>query len=511
MTPAAAASAPLLAMRGICKTFPGVRALDGVDFTVRAGEIHALLGENGAGKSTLIKVLTGVYRRDDGEMLLDGQPVTPQSPQHAQSLGISTVYQEVNLIPYLSVAENIYLGRQPRRWAWLAWWEIHRGATEALRRLDLDIDVSLPLSSYSIAIQQMVAVARALDVQARLLVLDEPTSSLDAAEVAQLFGVMRTLKERGLGIVFITHFLEQVYAISDRLTVLRNGRLVGEYETAALPRIELIAKMIGQDADTAARLTTQSATRPTAVKRELLLSATGVGRSGTLQPLDVRIDAGEVVGLAGLLGSGRSELARLLFGLEPADSGKTEIDGRPAKLTSPRRAIACGLGFCPEDRKADGIVPELSVRENIILALQARRGWLRPLSRRAQVRLARHYSQALSIATPDAEKPVGQLSGGNQQKVILARWLAAQPRLLILDEPTRGIDIGAKAEIEKLVATLCAEGMAILFISSELEEVVRNCQRVLVLRDRAKVGELAGDEIDLPAIMQRIAAHEHHG
>jgi len=505
------AEPPLLEMRGIGKLFPGVRALDNVDFTLHAGEIHALLGENGAGKSTLIKVLTGVYPRDAGEIRLVGEPIAPRAPQHAQTLGISTVYQEVNLIPYLSVAENIFLGRQPRRFGRIRWRDMNRRAAEALQRLDVRLDVTQALNSYSVAVQQMVAIARALDAAARVLVLDEPTSSLDAHETAELFAVMRRLKAQGLGIIFITHFLDQVYEVADRLTVLRNGQLVGTHATADLPRLALIGLMIGKDPTAVAELTARrGAGTGAAVAGRPLLRARGLSRRGALHTLNLDVSGGEVVGLAGLLGSGRTETVRLLFGIDRPDTGQVEIEGQAIRPGSPRRAIARGLGLCPEDRKADGIVPSLSVRENIVLALQARRGWLRRLSRAAQQELADRYIRALSIATPDAEKPVSELSGGSQQKVVLARWLAAQPRVLILDEPTRGIDVGAKAEIEKLVAELCGQGLAILFISSELDEVVRNCHRVLVLRDRARAGELRGDTVSTAAIMHLIAETADH-
>ncbi len=511
-TSAAPVDPPLLELRGIDKAFPGVRALDRVDFVLRAGEVHALLGENGAGKSTLIKVLTGVYPRDAGEIRLAGRPIHPRSPQHAVALGISTVYQEVNLIPHLSVAENIFLGRQPRRLGRIRWGDMNLRAAEALQRLDVHLDVTQPLASYAVAVQQMIAIARALDIEARVLVLDEPTSSLDVHETAELFAVMGRLKTQGLGIIFITHFLDQVYQIADRLTVLRNGQLVGQYAPADLPRLELIGLMIGKDPAAVSEMTARRGRVPAVpvTAGRPLLRVRGLGRAGTLAPLDLDVDRGEVVGLAGLLGSGRTETVRLLFGIDRPDRGHVEIDGCPLPRGSPRRAIACGLGLCPEDRKADGLIPSLSVRENIVLALQARRGWLRRLSRAAQRELADRYIRALSIATPDAEKPVSQLSGGNQQKVILARWLAAQPRLLILDEPTRGIDVGAKAEIEKLVAALCAQGLAILFISSELDEVARNCHRVLVLRDRAVAGELQGEKVSTPAIMHLIAETTDH-
>lgn len=497
--------APLLEMRGISKSFLGVKALREVDFTLRRGEIHALMGENGAGKSTLIKVLTGVYPRDGGRILFEGRELAPGSPQEAQAAGISTVYQEVNLIPGLSVAENIFLGRQPRRWGRINWKAINRRAGEALGRLGLKLDVTQPLSSHSIAIQQMVAIARALDISARLLILDEPTSSLDAQEAASLFAVMRRLKAEGLGIVFVTHFLEQVYEVADRITVLRNGRLVGEYETARLPRLELIGRMIGREAGEVSQMSAQRAPEEPAQARTPFLSARGLWRKNAIEPFDLDLAEGEVVGLAGLLGSGRTELARLLFGVDQPGGGSLAIDGRPARLRAPSQAIARGFGFCPEDRKADGIIPDLSIRENIILVLQARRGWLRRLPRRRQLELADRYIKALRIATPNADKPIKLLSGGNQQKVILARWLAAQPRLLILDEPTRGIDVGAKFEIARLIESLRREGMTLLLISSELEEVVQSSQRVVVLRDRRKLGELAGAQIDESTIMSTIA------
>jgi simple sugar transport system ATP-binding protein len=501
MTPA-----PLLALRGIVKAFPGVRALDGVDFTLRAGEIHALLGENGAGKSTLIKVLTGVHEADAGEILMEGRPIRPRSPMEAQRLGISAVYQEINLVPDLSVAENLLLGRPPMRFGMIDWRGMNRRAEEAVARLGIRLNVRRRLGDLSPALQQMTALARALQIQARVLVLDEPTSSLDAAEVRQLFEVMRRLKAEGLGIVFISHFLDQVYATADRLTVLRNGKLVGEYEAARLGRLELVALMLGRDVEEVRRMEQRHAPAAARAERAPLLRAEGIGRRGGIGPVDLSVRAGEVVGLAGLLGSGRTETARLLFGIDRARQGRLLIDDRPVTLGSPRAAIARGLGFCPEDRKTDGIVPGLSVRENLVLALQARHGAWRRLTRARQDALVERFVRALGIATPDADKPVEQLSGGNQQKVLLARWLAAEPRLLILDEPTRGIDVGAKAEIEKLVAQLSADGMAILFISSELEEVARGCHRVVVLRDGRSIGELAGDQIQVERIVGMIAS-----
>ncbi len=498
--------ASVLEARGVSKDFPGVRALDRVDFTLRPGEVHALMGENGAGKSTLIKVLTGDYRPDAGEIALAGRPFAPGSPLDAQNVGVSAVHQEVNLIPNLSVAENVCLGREPTWLGAVNWRAMRRRAETALARLDARVDVTRWLSTYPVAIQQMVAIARALDIEAKVLILDEPTSSLDAQEVAALFTVLRRLKDEGLTILFVSHFLDQVYAVADRFTVLRNGKLVGEHLAADLPRLELVGQMIGKNADEAAALTTRHGAPPTAREHQPLLRAEGVGRRGALEPLDLELRTGEVLGLAGLLGSGRTETAKLLFGVDPAQTGCVHIEEVAVDLRSPRAAIAHRLGFCPEERKTEGIIPNLSVRENIVLALQANRGWWRRLGSREQEALAQNYIRALSISTSDSAKPIRFLSGGNQQKAILARWLAAQPRLLILDEPTRGIDVGAKAEIEKLIAQLCADGLSILFISSELEELTRVCQRVAVLRDRRKVGELSGDEIDPETIMRLIAA-----
>ncbi len=500
------AESDLLQARGISKGFPGVQALDGVDFSVRRGEIHALMGENGAGKSTLIKVLTGVYPRDAGAVLCAGQPIDPRSPKAAEAVGISTVYQEVNLIPHLSVAENICLGREPMRLGMISWRAMARRATQALARLDLKLDVWQELSSCSIAVQQMVAIARALDTSAKLLILDEPTSSLDTREVAELFTVMRRLRDEGLGIVFVTHFLDQVYAVCDRITVLRDGRLVGTFATAELPRLQLVSKMVGKDIAEIKHAVADAAPKQTGTSAVPLVEARQLGRSGSTRPMDFKIDKGEVIGLAGLLGSGRTETARLLFGVDRADTGEVLLDGNRLPLHSPRDAIRAGFAFTSENRKTEGIIPHLSVRENMILALQGSRGPWRALPRAAQREIADRYIAALGIKTPSPEQAISKLSGGNQQKVLLARWLANQPRLLILDEPTRGIDVGAKAEIEKLIASLCDQGMSILFISSELEEVARDCDRVYVLRDRAMVGELVGDQISEQSIMKMIAS-----
>jgi monosaccharide-transporting ATPase len=494
---------PRLEMRGVTKAFPGVRALDGVDFTLRAGEIHALMGGNGAGKTTLLKVLTGAHRPDAGRILIDGQVIDPRSPAEALRHGISAVHQEIDLVPDLSIAENLFLGRQPGPAAWISWRRMRRRAGAALSRLGLDVDVARRLGGCPLALQQMVAIARAVSVDARILVLDEPTSSLDEREAQRLFAVMRRLRDDGLGVIFVTHFIDQAYDVADRITVLRNGRLVGAAATTALPRLALIEKMLGRTVEGpgAAREPPGAA----APAEASLVRAEGLGRRRAVAPLDLEIHRGEVVGLAGLLGSGRTEVARLLFGLDRADSGHVQVNGRPARLTSPRRAIRLGFGLLPEDRQAQGVIAGLSVRGNIILALQAKRGWIRTIPRRRRAEIADRFIAALGIDTPDAERPVRQLSGGNQQKVMLARWLATEPDLLILDEPTRGIDVGAKAEIEKLVADLRRRGMAILFISVELDEIARTCRRAVVLRDRRKIAELGGDGLTAENVMRAIA------
>jgi galactofuranose transport system ATP-binding protein len=499
----------ILNMSNISKTFPGVIALEKVDFTLKRGEIHALVGENGAGKSTLIKVLTGVESPDTGSIELDGKIIQVRSPQHSQELGISTVYQEVNLCTNLSIAGNITLGREPHRFGSIDWKKMNAFAEQSLKRLGIEIDVTQPLGNCSVAIQQMVAIARSLEItSAKILILDEPTSSLDGNETNQLFGVMRKLKSEGMAIVFITHFLDQVYEVADRITVLRNGKLVGTYATVSLPRLELITKMIGRtlfEFDDMTKLKLESSQH---IKKDALLRAENLGRSGSIEPFDLDLHAGEVVGLAGLLGSGRTEIAQLLFGIDKPDSGSITMDSKQVKNFSPLGSIERGIALCPEDRKDEGIVADLTVRENIILAMQANLGWFKHLSLQKQYEVAEKYIKLLNISTPSADQPVKNLSGGNQQKVILARWLATNPRLLILDEPTRGIDVGTKAEIQKMVLSLAEEGKSVLFISSELEEVLRTSHRIVVLRDRKKAAEYSGNKdknVDLETIIQTLA------
>jgi galactofuranose transport system ATP-binding protein len=499
--------APILQMRGIHKSFAAVKALDNVDFRLQPGEVHALLGENGAGKSTLLKVLTGVMAIDAGEIEFKGHPVRFSGPLEAQRAGVSAVYQEVNLCPNLSVAENIYIGREPRRMGRIQWRAMRRNATEALKRVDVDVDVSALLSTHSLAVQQMVAIARAIDISADVLILDEPTSSLDRGEVDQLFSVIRQLTSHGIAVVFVSHFLDQVYEIADRMTVLRNGRLVGEWMTSALTRVELVSKMLGREYTTLEELDKKPRAALDSLEASTpVLAADAVGRKRAIAPFDLSLYRGEVVGLAGLLGSGRTEIARLLFGADRSDSGHITLEGKGVTIRNPRVATAHGIAFCPENRRTEGLVEDLTVRENIVLALQAARGWTRPIPRKRQDELVEHWIRALDIRTTDAEQPVRTLSGGNQQKVLLARWLITQPKLLILDEPTRGIDVGAKTEIQRLVVALCEDGMSVLFISAEMDEVLRLSHKVAVLRDRRIVAQLANsDDVTIDSLVATIA------
>ncbi|SDT32180.1 sugar ABC transporter ATP-binding protein [Microterricola viridarii] len=502
-------AAPVVDMTDISISFPGVKALDKVSFRMFPGEVHSLMGENGAGKSTLIKALTGVYGIDSGVITLAGEQVSFSGPAAAQAAGISTVYQEVNLLGNLTVAENIMLGREPRTWRGIDWKAMRARSTELLAGLHLDIDPNSLLNEHSLAVQQLVAIARAVDVQAKVLILDEPTSSLDADEVAELFRVIRSLKADGVAILFVSHFLDQVYGISDRLTVLRNGALVGEYLTEEILRIDLVQKMIGKELTALDDLDKRTHTASTASSVDndevVFVRASQLGRAGSVEPLSLPIGEGEVVGLAGLLGSGRTEIARLLGGIDRADAGELTISGKPVKLRTPRQALSHGIAYSSENRREEGIVADLTVRDNIVLALQADRGWFRPIPRKRQDELAESYIKALNIRPANPDALVRNLSGGNQQKVLLARWLAIAPRLLILDEPTRGIDIGAKAEIQKLVYSLAENGMSVVFISAELEEVLRLSNRVAVMRDRQLVADIENDDLTVESLLALIA------
>ena len=493
----------VLSMRGIYKEFPGVKALQNVDFKLQKGEIHALMGENGAGKSTLVKVITGVYEKDAGEIRIAGieGPVLIRSPQEAQNLGISTVYQEITLCPNLTVAENIYIGRGNYKFVNRRAQE--KTAAELLARLNIPAKAAQQLGTCSLAVQQMVAIARAVDMDCKVLILDEPTSSLDENEVAELFDLMRDLKSRGVGIIFITHFLEQVYEVCDKITVLRNGELVGEYTVSELPRVKLISAMLGKDMEDMTNL--KNSKRPYTGAGTVVYEAEGLSSSEGVKPFDFLINKGEVNGFTGLLGSGRSESVRAIFAADRVTGGKVKVNGRYVKITKPKDAMQNGIGYLPEDRKGDGIIQDLSVRENIILALQVLNGFNKPLSRAESEKLADEYIELLDIKTASKETPIKSLSGGNQQKVILARWLLTHPQFLILDEPTRGIDVGTKIEIQKQVLKLAEEGVSVTFISSEIEEMLAVCQRLIVMRDRKIVGELKDAMLRQDVIMQTIA------
>jgi len=495
---------PLVAMRDITIRFPGVLALDSVDFVLRAGEVHALMGENGAGKSTLIKALTGVYSIDQGTITVAGEERSFGSTAEAQQAGISTVYQEVNLCTNLSVGENVMLGHEPRSRLGIDWKATHSEAARHLESLGLHLDTHSLLSSHSIAVQQLVAISRSMVLDARVLVLDEPTSSLDRDEVERLFTVIRDLRGQGVAILFVSHFLEQVYEISDRITVLRNGKLVGEYCAKDLSRSDLVTKMVGH-AIVELEAISEIAERDIDRSATPVLRATGVGRRGVLEPADVDVYDGEVVGLAGLLGSGRTELVRLLYGADRSDGGQVEIHGEPARIASPRHAIGHRIAFSSENRHAEGIVADLTVGENIALGIQARRGWHRKLRRTEYDAVVKEYIHALGVRPADPNAVVGTLSGGNQQKVLLARWLATAPELIILDEPTRGIDVGAKADIQRKVAELSSQGLSVIFISSELEEVLRLAQRVVVMRDRRQIGVLNSRAVDVNGLIDYMA------
>ncbi|MGN0243497.1 MAG: sugar ABC transporter ATP-binding protein [Lachnospiraceae bacterium] len=498
----------VLEMRNIHKSFPGVRALQAVDFTLCEGEIHALMGENGAGKSTLIKVLTGVYSKDEGQIYIKGneEEVVIRSPQDAQKMGISTVYQEITLCPNLTVAENMYIGRTEG--IGQNWKKMNQDADRILKSLDIPAKATQQLSSCSIAVQQMVAIARAVDMDCKVLILDEPTSSLDEQEVEKLFGLMRDLKARGVGIIFVTHFLDQVYEVCDKITVLRDGKLVGEYEIKDLPRVQLVSKMLGKEFDDLSDIKGEESVYNQADVSELVFEAEGLVSNAGIKPFDFHIKKGEVNGFTGLLGSGRSECVRAIFGADKVTGGTVKMNGKKVKIVKPLDAMRNGIAYLPEDRKNDGIIGDLSVRDNIILALQVLKGFCKPFSKAEANRFADEYIKLLSIKTASADTPIKSLSGGNQQKVILARWLLTNPDYLILDEPTRGIDVGTKVDIQKLVLKLASEGKSVTFISSETDEMLRTCSRLVVMRDRKVVGELSGEKLTQNEILATIAGGE---
>jgi monosaccharide-transporting ATPase len=498
----------LLVMRGIEKRFNGVPALSGASLEVALGEVHALIGQNGAGKSTMIKILTGYYTKDAGEIWFNGAPFHANSPKNAQAGGISTIYQEINLVPYRSVAENICLGRAPRRFGFLDWPRMHREAEELLAHFKVEIDVRQPLSAYTTAIQQMVAIARAVSFEAKLVIMDEPTSSLDDHEVAVLFDVVRQLKASGVAVIFVSHKLEELYAICDRVTVMRDGRTILSGTLAGFSKLDLVTTMIGRalasagDEQTAFRESAHGAEQRAGGR---LLNVRNLSAGRKVTDATLQLSAGEIVGLAGLLGSGRTELARAVFGADRPDGGEMEFDGTTFAPETPAAAIAAGIGFCSEDRKLDGVVPDMSVRENLTLALLPHLAQAGVVDREKQREVVDRFIRRLAIKCSSSDQPVRELSGGNQQKVLLARWLCMNPRLLILDEPTRGIDVGAKAEIQSLIGQLAADGLGVLMISSEMEEILEGSDRVFVLREGKTVANLEREQISEEAIIAAMA------
>ncbi len=499
---------PLLQMQNISKVFPGVVALANARLSVGRGEVHALVGENGAGKSTLIKILTGAYRRDGGTVTFDGPAVEFDSPQQAQANGISTIYQEINLVPFRSVAENIFMGREPRRWGLINWRQMNQEASDLLNGLDVHVDVTQPLLNFNIATQQMVAIARAVSFKTKLVVMDEPTSSLDEREVTTLFEIIRRLKANGVSVIFITHRLDELYVICDRVTIMRDGQTVDEQTINEISKLELVAKMLGKELGEVQRGQTGFAAGQHHEAKRTLLEADALQRGRALKGASVSVRAGEIVGLAGLLGSGRTETARAIFAADRLEAGEVRLEGKAVHFNSPADAIRAGIGYCSEDRKAEGIIPYMSVRENLTLAALPALSRNGVVSSEKQKEIVERFIKLLGIKTANPEQKIRDLSGGNQQKVLLARWLCLNPKLLILDEPTRGIDVGAKGEIQRLINELADNGLGVLMISSEIEELIEGSDRVVVMRDKRTVAELEHEAINQDTIMDAMAHGE---
>jgi ribose transport system ATP-binding protein len=485
---------PLLIMRGITKRFPGVLALHEVNFDVRAGEVHALIGENGAGKSTLMKCLSGVYQRDSGEILFKGRPVNFANARQAQEAGIVTIYQELNQIPYLSITENIFLGTEIKRGPLLNWPEMHRQARELLNRLHLDIDPRTPIARLGVGQQQMVEVAKALHYKADLIIMDEPTSALSVRETEELFTIIRQLKANGVGLVYISHHLDETFEISDRITVLRDGRHITTEPISEMDIERLIRLMVGRD------LSEQFPKEIVPRGREVL-RVENLTQGNRLHNISFTLHEGEVLGIAGLVGAGRTELVRALFGADPIDSGKIFIDGQRVFINSPRDAIRHGLALLTEDRKRQGLILNMSTRENITLSVLETLTPTIFTNRRKEAELSQRYIDSMAIKTPSQDQLVVNLSGGTQQKVVLAKWMATHPRILIFDEPTRGIDVGAKVEIYKLINTLVKEGVAIIMVSSEMPEVLGMSDRIMVICEGRVTGFLTREEATQEKIM----------
>lgn len=491
----------LVEIKDVSKHFPGVKALDHVSLSIRRGEVHALSGENGAGKSTLIKILTGVYTYDEGSIIFDGSPVAFKSTNESQKAGIGSVYQELNMIPYLSVAENIYIGDYPMGKTGIEWKELYENAQNQLDSLNIDVDAKKQLNELSTAQQQMVSIVRAVSRDCKLIILDEPTSSLDTKEVKTLFSLVRQLKEKGVAFIFITHRMEEIYQICDRITVLKDGHFIGTYQAEDLNQYQLVTLMVGREITQQRKQTYFSPEKD----QNYVVEVRNLAKKPKVKDVSFGISRGEIVGLAGLLGSGRTEVAEMLFGSEMPDAGEILYEGILQKNISPTKAVRAGLAFCTENRRLDGIVPNMSVKNNIVLACMKQISRLGFVISRKRLALVNRYIEELRIKTPTPEQRIRNLSGGNQQKALVARWMATNPKLIILDEPTRGIDVGAKQEVERLVQQIASQGIGVLLISSEIPELVRNCDRVIVLREGEQVGELAGAQISEEAIMQIIA------
>ena len=492
-------------MQGVDKSFGNNPALIAADFAVARGEVHALIGENGAGKSTLIKVLTGYHRRDKGRILFDGAPFEVASPHAAQAAGISTIYQEINLVGFRSVAENICLGREPRRFGFIDWRRMHADAGALLGRFSIDVDVRRPLGSLPTATQQMVAIARAIGFQAKLVIMDEPTSSLDDREVEVLFEVIRQLRASGVSVVFVSHKLDELYAVCDRVTIMRDGKTVRTAKMSEVAKLDLVATMLGRDLSTVTQKGATAFGNKAAGHGSEIVALTNIKAAPHVADVSLAVASGEIVGLAGLLGSGRTETVRLLFGADHADAGQIRYDGQTFAPAEPADAIAAGIGFCTEDRKTEGIVPELSVRENLTLALLPQLTKAGIVDETGQMKVVDRFIQRLGVRCTSPEQPIRELSGGNQQKVLLARWLCMNPKLLILDEPTRGIDVGAKAEIQSLIRELATSGLAVLMVSSELEEIIEGADRAYVMRDGRTVADLAGEKLSEANVLAAMA------
>jgi galactofuranose transport system ATP-binding protein len=499
-------TASLLSMQAISKSFGGVSALIEASLDVRPAEIMALVGQNGAGKSTMIKILNGAYVRDSGTITFDGAPWTASSPQRAQRAGISTIFQEINLIGYRSVAENIFLGREPRRrFGLLDWAKMNAEAAKLLARFDVKVDVREPLENFSTAIQQMVAIARAVSFDAKLVIMDEPTSSLDEAEVAVLLRTILQLKAEGVAVIFVSHKLDELYKVCDRVTIMRDGRTVAVSDMADMSKLQLVASMLGRDL---AEVKKKGATAFDEGAGNIggeLLAAKNIAIGHLVRDSSINIRKGEIVGLAGLLGSGRTETARAVFAADKKSGGHVKFNGVNGDFKSPAEAIAAGMGYCSEDRKAQGIVPGMSVAENLTLALMPALTRSGTLDEAKQRKIVERFIKDIGIKCASPDQKIKELSGGNQQKVLLARWLCMNPKLLILDEPTRGIDVGAKAEIQNLIRKLADEGLGVLMISSELEEIVEGADRVFVLREGRTVAEIQRDDLTEAGVMRAMA------